>query len=559
MQSIATLGPEGSSSWQAAKQFDPDATIMLFPNTPSVIKAFAEMQTDLALIPVYNTREGESIEYFRIMEKLSKANWIDNVVLPIHLSLGAIDDAHPLLMLIGKSNSFRQCEEYITNNYPLLPQLTVTDLQQAINNARELNKPEHGFVATEEFLVVNGLVIRERELAPHNQTRFAVISSTPSEPTGYDATALLTLPLNDRVGLLVDILGEFTHRGINIIDMRTESDIKTQKLQIYIEAEGHIKDKSLTDAVKAISELIIQEPGSFQVLGSFPRVDMRTKHISSFGFIGTGDMSKWFAKRLENEGYKSLLTGRSTDLKPENMIAQVDVVVICVPISATAEAVNKYGPLLNDGQALIILAGVAENALDAALEKTKPSVEVMLVHNLWGPQAKTMKDKNATVVRTKKSGLLCSEFEAFLYKHGALINQDNPSQHDLLMGVGQKLPTTVSVALAMALKDNEIPQDAIGSHSTLTSLYGILAMARVHTQNPRTYAEIMATTGDGRKIVKSFAENLIKLMDLANEGKIDELCAIIDENRRYLTDDFLKARMKQSLAVDETLSKIIGT
>jgi prephenate dehydratase/prephenate dehydrogenase len=559
MKSIATLGPEGSSSWQAAKQFDPDAKLMLFPNTPSVIKAFAEKQTDLALIPVYNTREGESIEYFRIMEKLSKANWIDNIVLPIHLSLGAIDEVHPLLMLIGKSNSFRQCEEYITNNYPLLPQLTVTDLKKAINDARKLNKPDHGFVATEEFLVANDLVIRERELAPHNQTRFAVISSTPSEPTGYDATALLTLPLNDRVGLLVDILGEFTRRGINIIDMRTESDIKTQKLQIYIEAEGHIKDKSLTDAVKAISELIIQEPGSFQVLGSFPRVDMRTKHISSFGFIGTGDMSKWFSRRLENEGYKSLLTGRSSELKPEDMIPQVDVVVICVPISATAEAIHKYGPLLNDGQALIILAGVAENALDAALKKTKPSVEVMLVHNLWGPQAKTMKDKNATVVRTKKSGLLCSEFEAFLYKHGALINQDSPSQHDLLMGVGQKLPTTVSVALAMALKDNEIPHDEIGSHSTLTSLYGILAMARVHTQNPRTYAEIMATTGDGRKIVKSFAENLIKLMDLANEGKINELCAIIADNRHYLTDSFLKARMKQSLAVDETLSKIIGT
>jgi len=239
------------------------------------------------------------------------------------------------------------------------------------------------------------------------------------------------------------------------------------------------------------------------------------------------------------------------------MVSQVDVVVICVPISATAEAVNKYGPLLEDGQALIILAGVAENALDAALEKTRPGVEVMLVHNLWGPQAKTMKDKNATVVRTKRSGLLCSEFEAFLYKHGALINQDSPSKHDLLMGVGQKLPTTVSVALAMTLKDNQIPQDEIGSHSTLTSLYGILAMARVHTQNPRTYAEIMATTGDGRKIVKSFAENLIRLMDMANEGKIDALCTIIDDNRHYLTDEFLKARMLQSLAVDETLSKII--
>ncbi|MGW8287209.1 MAG: prephenate dehydratase domain-containing protein [Desulfobulbales bacterium] len=557
MKSIATLGPEGSSSWQAAKKIAPEATIKLFPNTPSVIKAFLEKETALALIPVYNTREGESIEYFRIMEKLSSAHWIDNVVLPIRLSLGALEDSHPLTILIGKSNSFRQCEEYITNNYPLLPQLTVTDLQQAINEVKQQDKLDHGFVATEEFLVANGLVIRERELAPHNQTRFAVISSTASEPTGYDATALLTLPLNDRVGLLVDILSEFTRRGINIIDMRTESDIKTQKLQIYIEAEGHIEDKILSDAVKSISENIIQEPGVFQVLGSFPRVDMRTKHISSFGFIGTGDMSKWFAKRLESEGYKTMLTGRATSIKPEDMISQVDVVVICVPISATTDTIEKYGPLLKDGQGLIVLAGVAETALDAALEKTKPGVEVMLVHNLWGPQAKTMKDKNATVVRTKKTGLLCSEFEAFLYKHGALINQDTPTQHDLLMGVGQKLPTTVSVALAMTLKDNKIPKEEIGSHSTLTSLYGILAMARVHTQNARTYAEIMATKGDSSKIVKSFAENLGKLMDLASDGKIDELCALIDENKNYLTDEFLKARMKQALAVDETLGRVI--
>lgn len=555
MKSIATSGPEGSSSWQAARLFDPDAEIKLYPNTSSVIKAFTGKEADFALIPVYNTREGESIEYFRIMEKLSAAHWVNNVVLPIHLSLGAIDDSHQLSMLIGKSNSFRQCEEYITSNYPLLPQLTVTDLQQVINDAKKQQKTDHGFVATEESLLANGLVIREREMAPHNQTRFAVISSAPSKPTGYDATALLTLPLNDRVGLLYDILGEFTRRGISLIDMRTESDIKTQKLQIYIEAEGHIKDASLADAVKSISEQIIQEPGSFQVLGSFPRVDMRTKHIATFGFIGTGDMSKWFAKRLESEGYRTLLTGRTSDLKSEDMIPQVEVVVICVPISATAAAVKQYGPLLKDGQALIIMAGVAENALDEALENTRQGVEVMLVHNLWGPQTKNMKDKNATVVRTKRSGLLCSEFEGFLYKHGALINQDGPSQHDLLMGVGQKLPTSISVALAMALKEHQIDCNDIANHSTLTSLYGILAMARVHCQHSRTYAEIMATSGDGRKIVRSFAKNLTQLIDLSEKGEIDNLCELMNKNRDYLTQPFLEARMKQAKAVDDILSE----
>ena len=198
MISIATLGPEGSSSWQAAKKFDPEAEIKIYPNTPSVIKAFTEKEAELAVIPVYNTREGESIEYFRLMEKLSYAHWVNNIVLPIHLSLGAIDDSHQLSMLIGNSNNFRQCEEYITNNYPLLPQLAVTDMQQAINDAIEQQKREQGFVAIEEFLLANGLVIRERELAPHNQTRFAVISSKPSEPSGYDATALLTLNTSSR-------------------------------------------------------------------------------------------------------------------------------------------------------------------------------------------------------------------------------------------------------------------------------------------------------------------------------------------------------------------------
>ena len=168
-----------------------------------------------------------------------------------------------------------------------------------------------------------------------------------------------------------------------------------------------------------------------------------------------------------------------------------------------------------------------------------------------------MKDKNATVVRTPRSGSFCSEFEAFLYKHGADISQDSPSQHDLLMGVGQKLPTTISVALAMTLQQYAIDCDDIATHSTLTSLYGIIAMARIHNQNPRTYAEIMATGGDGRKIVRSFAENLLKVVEMAEAQKIPELCDLMENNRSSLTQDFLNVRMKQSRAVDAVLSKSV--
>jgi chorismate mutase / prephenate dehydratase len=110
--------------------------------------------------------------------------------------------------------------------------------------------------------------------------------------------------LDDRVGILVDILGEFSRRGINIVDMRTENDIKTQKLRIYLEAEGHIRNDNMASAIAHIETRVIQQRGAIRLLGSFPRIDMRTKYIKSFGFIGTGAMSTWFARRLENEGYE---------------------------------------------------------------------------------------------------------------------------------------------------------------------------------------------------------------------------------------------------------------
>lgn len=557
MKAIATLGPAGSNAWRAARRYAPTSELKPYPLIPTVIEALEKQEADLAIIPVYNTREGEIKDFFRVIKRHNGIFWVDNIVLPVKLSLGGLGESSELRMLIGKAEDLRQSEEYIDDHFPYISLMTVQDPGLAITEIVAGNHTDRGVIGAEEVLRAGGLAIRERELAPHNRTRYAVLSREPAAVTGYDATALITTPLKDRVGLLFDILGEFSKRGLNLLDMRSETDIRTQKLQIYIEAEGHCQDEPFRIALQTIEEQIIQEPGALRVLGSFPRVDMRTKHIQTIGFIGSGDMSKWFAARLTNEGYKCIITGRNSSLEPADMINQVDVVIICVPISATVATVRQYAPLLADAQALILLAGEAENTLRAALQHTRSGVEVMLVHNLWGPQAANMKDKNVVVVRTRKSGVLCSEFESFLYKHGADIYQDTPSQHDLLIGVSQKLPTLISVAIAMTLKENHIPNQDIDSHSTLTSLYGILAMARLHMQHPRTYAEILATRGDGRKIARSFAENFMTVIELAENESIDQICALIKKNREYLTDTFLGAKMKQALVVDETLGKMI--
>lgn len=558
MVRIATLGPQGSDGYHAALQYAPNAEVILFNRIVDAITALSSNETDFALIPVYNTREGEVKEYFRLDSQLEDLLWVDNVVLPIHLSLARIagsDSANtPIEVLVGRGTVFRQCEEYIENHFPHATLMAVQDIGAAFTDIATNNRTNYAIIESEELVKAFGFDLIEREVVSHNRTRFAVIGNKLAPLTSYDATTLITKPLRDRVGILADILGEFTRRGINIIDLQSENDLKTQKLRIYLEFEGHISDPSIRDAVHRLERSIIQEEDSIKILGSYPRVDMRVKKIKSFGFIGSGDMSVWFADRLQNEGYETLITGRSTELRPEEMIDKVDVVAICVPISVTADTIAQYGSMLRAGQALIILAGESENTLQTALDVTDPSVEIMFVHNLWGPQAVTMKDKNAIIVRTARSGCFCSEFEAFMYKHGADIYHDSPRKHDLLMGVGQKLPTTISVALAKTLAEHEIECDDIGSHSTLTSIYGILSMARVHNQNPRTYAEIMATKGDGRKIVKSFAENLLKIIEMAEDERIHEIAELMEENKKFMSPQFLQSRMKQAKAIDEVLS-----
>jgi len=559
MSTISTLGPHGSDACQAALQYDPGAKLILFNHIDDVLSCAETGQSDFALIPVYNTREGEIKEYFRVMDDLGRNFWVDNVVLPIHLSMGGIDRGltfDQIAYIYGRSSVLNQCENYISRNMPQATRVSVYDISQAVEEIKADSGENAVLIDTEEVITSNSLLLVDRELAAHNRTRFAIIGRAPRPQSGYDATSIITRPLADRVGLLVDTLNEFTRRGINIVDLRSRNDIETQKLQIYLEIEGHRQDPLLAEALSDIERRIIQEPNCLKILGSFPRVDMRVKHISSFGFIGSGSMSRWFSEQLQREGYDTLITGRSTELRPEQMIGQVDVVMVCVPISATTETIRTYGPLLRDGQALIILAGESEKPLDAALEVTGEGVEVMLVHNLWGPQVVTMKDKNVAVVKSRRSGSFCNEFESFLYKYGAEIYQDSAAKHDLMMGVSQKLPTTISVALAMTLAEHDIDYEDIDSHSTLTSLYGILAMARTHSQNPRTYAEIMATSGEGKKIVASFSANLEKISALAEQRLIEKLAEIIERNRGAMPADFVKAKMSQAQAVDAVLSDI---
>jgi prephenate dehydratase len=136
MSSIAIVGPVGSDCYQAACRYNPDAEYVHCNRITEALQTFVDGQTDYALIPVYNTREGEVKEYFRFALKMKHGVWIDNVVLPIHLAMGALSPAGTnrslIKNIIGRGSVLKQCEEYIETNFPQTVLTAVQDIEASL-------------------------------------------------------------------------------------------------------------------------------------------------------------------------------------------------------------------------------------------------------------------------------------------------------------------------------------------------------------------------------------------------------------------------------------------
>src|SRR5665647_805591 len=142
MKKIATIGPEHSQSWQAAVQYDGEAKILLYPHVMALLDAFTAGEADYAILPVYNTREGEKKQYFRFFDRIKSGYWVDNVILHSNLSLGVFDEddsLEDLRMLVGKREVFTQCEEFIEIQLPGITEMSVQDIGAAIAEIRAVS------------------------------------------------------------------------------------------------------------------------------------------------------------------------------------------------------------------------------------------------------------------------------------------------------------------------------------------------------------------------------------------------------------------------------------
>lgn len=264
---IAILGPRGTFSEKAAKQWDSKAEIVYCDSISDAIEAILTGEVDFSIVPIENSLDGS----IRITLDLLRENAppvIGEMDVHVELCLLFKGKKEDVTMIYSKSEALTQCPKYIKTNFPGVQVYESTSTADAAHKA---SLAKHiAAVASREAAREYGLKIFAENIQDVNEnyTRFIVIGKEKSVPTGNDKTSLIVCPEANRPGALYEILGEFANRGIDLTKIESRpTKRKLGEYLFYLDARGHELDpkSKIREAIQAV-----KNKARVIVLGSYP-------------------------------------------------------------------------------------------------------------------------------------------------------------------------------------------------------------------------------------------------------------------------------------------------
>jgi prephenate dehydratase len=164
-----------------------------------------------------------------------------------------------------------QCARYLRERLPRAERRSVSSTAEAVRVVCESEAAWAAIGARAAAELYGGTILEEGiEDEADNVTRFVWIAPAGTEPQGGGGwkTSLVFSELGeDHPGALVDALGEFSTRGVNL--SRIESRPMRQGLGRYMffcDLEGALAEETVAEAIEALRG----KAESVRILGSYP-------------------------------------------------------------------------------------------------------------------------------------------------------------------------------------------------------------------------------------------------------------------------------------------------
>jgi len=233
---------------------------------------------------------------------------------------------------------------------------------------------------------------------------------------------------------------------------------------------------------------------------------------------GSGVMGGVHKALFEKEGCEVIISGRTSEITPEEAAKKSDVTIITVPIDATEETIRKIAPHCS---AIMDFTSLKEFPVKAMLGYSKEDCEVAGLHPLYG-DVDSVKERTMIYCPTSRSGEKCRKIIEIFKSQGLKIREMSPEEHDLIIpGVLQGARTIFLEAYANLIRDAGLRvEDVYELSPPPTKVILDLIARQVDEKSDELYASIKSNNKFTEKIKKEVLESLQKVFEESSRQEI---------------------------------------
>ena len=212
-----------------------------------------------------------------------------------------------------------------------------------------------------------------------------------------------------------------------------------------------------------------------------------------------------------------------------------DIVVISVPIQFTEDVIREVAPFMKSGSLMVDVTSVKEGPSKTMAEVLPEDIEYIPTHPIFGPRT-TRLDNQVIVLTADKKGKWYDKVYNYLASKNMRIIETSAEKHDFMMSIVQVLTHFSFISTASAIEKLRV--DISETEDYESPMYNLMIdlIARIVSQNPYLTYNIQSMNTNGVKVRNTFADAVLELRDVINEGDEEEFINLAIKATKHMGD-----------------------
>lgn len=262
IQTLGFLGPKGTFSFEAARQYAQNQELIEYKTIKDIILAVENGEIEEGIVPIENSLQGGVTETIDSLVESKKITIKKEVVLEIKQNLIANNNykMSEIKEIYSHPQALAQCRNYIENN---LHNASINQVSSTALAAKEIkNKDYCACIANKSCVEQYGLYLLEENIQDNNfnKTKFWVLSKNENQE-GKKMSIIFST--KHKAGALYNVLGLFYKNDINLT--KIESRPAKTVLGEYI----FLVDLEVNEKIDKTIDNLKKECNYIKILGKY--------------------------------------------------------------------------------------------------------------------------------------------------------------------------------------------------------------------------------------------------------------------------------------------------